>query len=346
MSWRKLGRLFERAEGVPGAGSGAMVPIAAPGRERSIRLLFGSRDADGRAEIRWAELDGLERPAEIDFGRDPLLGLGSLGAFDDNGVVASSLVAHDGCQYLFYIGWNLGVTVPFYSFIGCAISEDDGESFTRVSRAPMVGRSAADPYMAHTPWVVIEDGRWRMWYASATTWGDDRGSPRHRYRITYAESTDGIDWVRDGHVCIDYRDASEYAIARPCVVKDGDRYRMWFSCRGDTYRIGYAESADGYDWTRLDERAGIDVSESGWDSEMIEYPFVFDFGGAKHLLYNGNGYGRSGVGAAIEEAVVTKLAASICIAATIAFTVYGQLIVKWRVGEVGLVPGVRVLGPR
>jgi hypothetical protein len=35
---------------------------------------------------------------------------------------------------------------------------------------------------------------------------------------------------------------------------------------------------------------------------MIEYPFVFDHGGARYMLYNGNGYGRSGVGLAVLEA--------------------------------------------
>ena len=38
-----------------------------------------------------------------------------------------------------------------------------------------------------------------------------------------------------------------------------------------------------------------------WDSEMQAYPAVFDRGGRRYLLYNGNGYGRSGVGYAVSE---------------------------------------------
>jgi hypothetical protein len=74
---------------------------------------------------------------------------------------------------------------------------------------------------------------------------------------------------------------------------------MWFCARGQAYRIGYAESDDGVAWTRMDEAAGIDVSESGWDSDMIEYPFVFDHKGDRYLLYAGNGFGRTGFGLAI-----------------------------------------------
>jgi hypothetical protein len=44
---------------------------------------------------------------------------------------------------------------------------------------------------------------------------------------------------------------------------------------------------------------GIDVSDDGWDSEMIEYPFVFKHDGLRYMLYNGNGYGRSGFGLAV-----------------------------------------------
>ena len=76
---------------------------------------------------------------------------------------------------------------------------------------------------------------------------------------------------------------------------------MWYSFRGLSYRIGYAESDDGRKWERLDSQAGIDVSTTGWDSEMIEYPFVFDHKGQRYMLYNGNGYGKTGFGLTVLE---------------------------------------------
>ena len=80
---------------------------------------------------------------------------------------------------------------------------------------------------------------------------------------------------------------------------------MWYSYRGQpsikTYRIGYAESTDGINWARMDDKAGIDVSESGWDSQMVCYPFVFDHQGERYMLYNGNDYGKTGIGLAVLE---------------------------------------------
>jgi hypothetical protein len=85
---------------------------------------------------------------------------------------------------------------------------------------------------------------------------------------------------------------------------------MWFSARAKTdyrtnrnrsYRIYYAESTDGIEWTRKDAEAGIDVSENSydWDYEMIEYPLVINHLDEKILFYNGNHFGQSGVGYAV-----------------------------------------------
>jgi len=137
-----------------------------------------------------------------------------------------------------------------------------------------------------------------MWYVSATCWVMKNDRPMHKYHIRYAESDDGLRWRREGVVCIDFKSDDEFAIARPCVIKDGDVYRMWYAYRGSSYRIGYAESLDGISWRRLDNDARIDVSTDGWDSQMIEYPCVFDVGTRRVMLYNGNDYGRTGIGLA------------------------------------------------
>jgi len=134
-------------------------------------------------------------------------------------------------------------------------------------------------------------------------WVVENESPKPYYHLKYAESEDGIHWERKGIVCIDFKYEGETRIARPCVIKEDGIYKMWYcyAIGSGGYRIGYAESEDGIRWERKDEEAGIDVSESGWDSEMICYPFVFEHKGRKYMLYNGNEYGKTGFGYAILE---------------------------------------------
>ena len=270
------------------------LPAATPD---GLELYYSARDGDGRSHVGRARMaDARGALAVADHDPQPLLAPGSLGAFDDRGVTTSCLVRDGDATLLYYTGWSLGVTVPFYLAVGLAASEDGGRTFERVSRAPILDRSSADPYLTASPFVLRDGGLWRMWYVSGVGWEHVDGVPRHRYNLRYAESDDAVSWRRGDHVALDFADVGEYAFGRPCVVKEGGRYRMWFCARGVDYRLAYAESEDGLRWTRADEGAGLDASEDGWDSEMIAYPYVFDHDGERHLLYNGNGYGRTGIG--------------------------------------------------
>jgi hypothetical protein len=195
----------------------------------------------------------------------------------------------------------LGVTVPFYLATGLAVSDDGGATFRRFSQGPLLERNDVDPFLTASPFVMIDDGLWRMWYVSGSAWTVVNGLPRHSYHIKYAESHDGREWTRSGLVCLDYASEHEYAFARPYVRYDHGRYRMWYAYRGHRYRIGYAESTDGLTWVRKDQERGLDPSGSGWDSEMVEYPWLFEQDGREYMLYNGDDYGRSGVGLAVWE---------------------------------------------
>jgi hypothetical protein len=137
-----------------------------------------------------------------------------------------------------------------------------------------------------------------MWYVSGTGWMHEGSSLEPCYNIRYAESEDGIHWERPGRLCIDYG-PDEHAIARPWVSRDDDCYRMWFAVRGVRYRIAYAESIDGINWTRADHVGGLTPSGQGWDSDMVEYPCMLDHQGRRYMLYNGNDYGKTGVGLAV-----------------------------------------------
>lgn len=267
-----------------------------------MRVYFSTRDAASRADIRSLPLDPRRSAALPSATGEIALSPGALGTFDDHGVTSSCVVEHEGATYLYYTGWTLGRTVPFYLFAGLAVRPAGATGFRRASEAPLLDRSAADPYLTASPYVLVDEGVWRMWYVSGTGWRRVAGEPQHRYHIRYAESADGVAWRRAGVVCIDYAADAEYALGRPCVVKDPDGYRMWYCYRGDAYRIGYAESDDGLRWVRRDDVVGIDVSPQGWDSGMVAYPFVFDFEGVRYMLYNGNDYGRTGIGLAVAVA--------------------------------------------
>ena len=59
------------------------------------------------------------------------------GPFDDSGAMPSCIVNRGGQKYLYYIGWNRGVTVPSRNSIGLAISDDGGLTFERAYEGPV-----------------------------------------------------------------------------------------------------------------------------------------------------------------------------------------------------------------
>jgi len=255
------------------------------------------RDVRNRSRIGVVTVDPAHAPSPVAIGDEPVFDLGILGAFDENGVSYPWIVESRGVEHMYYVGWMPTVLTPFQNHIGLAVRPAGG-TWQRASRAPILERTDAEFLSLGSSSVLIENGRWRMWYTCFQRWGGGAGEPKHVYVIKYAESADGRQWNRPDIVCIDAASPNEYAIGRPSVLRRESRYHMWYSYRGTQYRIGYAWSDDGVRWTRRDDLAGIDVSPTGWDSESICYSHVFDWRGTLYMLYCGNDYGREGLGLA------------------------------------------------
>jgi len=294
MAWEKLGLVFAPNAEYPWMISHAANPFAEHLDGDRFRIYFTCRDAQQRSHIAWVIVNLVTLKVEK-LAEQPLLGPGQLGTFDDSGVALGWVLNRDGEKLFYYLGWNLGVTVPWRNSIGLARYNSRSETLDRVSLAPLMDRNAVDPYSISYPCVLAENGTYRMWYGSNLAWGAKAETMQHV--IKYATSPDGYTWNRSGEIAIGL-EGGQYALSKPCVVRDGEKYKMWYSFRGDSYRIGYAQSKDGINWQRKDSEVGIDVGASGWDSEMICYGHIFDHAGQRLMIYNGNGYGRTGFGIA------------------------------------------------
>lgn len=296
--WQKLGLIVETRPDVWWSRTHSMVPTPDYLGDGFVKLYYSGRDESNRSHIGWSLIDLNGRPREIDRSSEPVLAPGKLGCFDDNGVTPSCLVRREDGLYLYYLGWNPGSTVRMHLYGGLAISHDDGRTFSRWSEAPILERCRSDPYLNTAPWVIWDNDQWRVYYVSGTEWVH-KDLPK--YLIKTATSKDGKVWDRRGDVCINFANESEVALARPYVIKSGSTYRMWFSHKGEAYRMGYAESQDGVNWQRNDAACALTPSTSGFDSDMIEYGAIVEFSGREYMFYNGNNYGFDGIGLAVRQ---------------------------------------------
>ena len=291
-----MGPLALDVSGARWAATHAALPAPEPVGAGRWNLYLSARDSTNRARIGQTVLALDPVPTLAPLQAQPVLDLGAAGAFDEDGVTVSCVVAAGGRRFLYYTGWQRGEgRVRFTLSAGLAIDDGDGV-FRRASPTPMLEKTDAEALFTASPFVLHEGDRWRMWYVGGSEWRLIHGRNQPCYDLRYAESSDGITWRRMGR-CVDPA-PGEYAFGRPWVIREPGRYLMWFSVRGDRYQIGSAESCDGRTWCRTDDASGLAPAAEGWDSEMVEYPAIVDTGGRRYMLYNGNDFGGTGVGIA------------------------------------------------
>jgi predicted GH43/DUF377 family glycosyl hydrolase len=311
MNWVKKGLIYKPDGKFEWSQSHAHVVCADITYKDKIRIYYSSRDTKGRCIASFLDLNPYNLSEILYVHEKPILNLGGPGLFDDCGIMPTWLLNHpNGEKWLYYIGWTVRNTIPYHNSVGIATSID-GINFTKKFEGPVLHTIATEPYFNGSCCVLFDKGIFKIWYLNCTNWyksNDNKMEPC--YHIKYAESTDGINWVREGKVCIEYKSNEEGGISRPSVIIENGIYKMWYSFRAiddyrenidRSYRIGYAESSDGINWIRKDEQVGIDISETEWDSQMIEYPLIIDLLDEKIMFYNGNGFGASGFGYAIMD---------------------------------------------
>jgi hypothetical protein len=308
VKWIKKGLIFDpKNNQTSWIRNYASVPVCDLISDELLRIYFSTRDEQGRSILTYLETSPANPNNIITIMKSPILQLGEMGTFDDNGIMPSCVVDNNGLKYLYYIGWNPQKTVSYRLSIGLAISKDGGLTFKKYSTGPILDRDIDEPYFNTAPFVLKEGGLWKMWYVSCTKWEIINDWPEPFYHIKYAESQDGINWFRKNIVCLDYDDFSD-GFAKPFVFKEKDIYKMFYSFRSaksyrtdlkKSYRLGYAESQDGINWIRKDNKLNLGISQKGWDSNMIEYPSSYVVNNKRYLVYNGNKFGESGIGYAV-----------------------------------------------
>ncbi len=298
--WKKLGQIYVPKEsGHPKLASHAANPLPVHLGGDVYRVFFSGRDENNRSSVGAVDIDLVKRKV-VNEHHQTFFEYGPAGSFFADGVSIGNCYEANGVRYMLFMGWQNPENGHWRGDIGrlivtpeLTLKLDDSE--------PFMGCDPTDPISLSYPWVQARPSSgFDMWYGSTLTW--DAGNGEMLHVIQHASSGDGQHWQRSG-LAVPYELGRAQAFSRPTVVQNQDGLlEMWFSYRngsGEKYRIGYAKSDNALTWLLDLDKAGITVSDSGWDSEMIEYPFVFDHTGSRYMLYNGNGYGKTGFGLAV-----------------------------------------------
>ena len=298
MYWKKLGKIFEFKAINKDLLTHASNPLAVHVEDDIFRIFFSGRNKDNKSSVGFVDMDIFTKKAK-QVSNNTTFKYGSDESFYSHGVSIGNIYTVDNKNYILFMGWQIRNGGHWRGDVGRLLLEDN-KKLSLTSKNPFMECDEEDKVSLSYPWVMYDEGIYKMWYGSTDDWTSSNGEMVHV--IKYATSKDAEHWDKHG-LAIPFEIGVAQAFSRPTVFKDIDGYHMWFSYRsgdGTKYRIGYAYSLDGLKWNRKAD-SGIDVSENGWDSEMICYPFVFEHKGKRYMLYNGNDYGKTGFGLAVLE---------------------------------------------
>lgn len=303
MKWIKKGNIFQTNKQFDWMHSHAQCPTALVLEDR-VRIFFSARLENQQSLPTFIDVN-LNNLSEIIYiNSSPVLDRGRLGTFDENGIIPSYFIKKEELLLFYYAGWSQCKNVPYKNYTGLAISKDNGLSFLKHSEAPVFSLNQFNPLSATGPCIVQKGNLYFAIYSTGVDWIEINGKLEHTYLLTYATSNDAVNWQSSGKIIIE-PEREFMAHCKPSIIEIDGIYHMWFSTRGsidfrksgnDSYRLGYAYSTDLITWIRDDSQSGIDVSEFGWDSEMICYPHIIKLNEKFIMFYNGNGFGKSGFG--------------------------------------------------
>lgn len=297
MKWKKLGQIYNVESKNEFLISHAANPLALKIDKDIFRVFYSGRDKSDKSSVSFVDIDICKRKVVYKHDKQ-LVTYGKENSFYSHGISIGNLYESHGNQYILFMAWQIHGSQHWRGDIG-RLQLIENDKLILNPEKPFMGVDDEDPISLSYPFVIFHEGIYKMWYGSTITWKTENGEMIHV--IKYATSKDAVNWKKHG-IAIPYELNVAQAFSRPSVIIDNNGYHMWYSYRsgtGQKYRIGYSFSKNGIDWERNHNKVGIDVSSSGWDSEMICYPFVFDHNRNRYMLYNGNSHGKKGFGLAV-----------------------------------------------
>ena len=206
---------------------------------------------------------------------------GAEGKWDDN-VNRGCLLQHEGKYYLWYTG-----QIDGKASIGLATSAD-GATYNRVQDVPVLTAETKNEGMSvMNPCVLWNEEKqiFQMWYSAGETYEPDV--------ICYAESKDGINWVKHDHpVLTKYPQHrwEQYKVGGCQVIQqpDGSFLIYYIGYQNvDVARICIAHSKDGINWERDENNLLIAPSNGSWDADATYKPTVVEKNSTLYMWYNG-----------------------------------------------------------
>lgn len=298
MYWQRLGKIFTLDSLHPLMQSHSSNPTPHQIDTHIFRVFFSTRNVENKSSISFFDLDmsSLEIKNQA---QEPLI------SFQDDTFYSHGISL--GCIYqkpnektfLTFMGWHIPKDSHWMGYLGeMELNKALGE--IDIPKQPIIfPEPKMDPISISYADIIQDQDTYYLFYGSTITW--DAGNQEMIHVINVATSKDAEHWEKHG-LAVPYQKNKIQAFSRPTIMKIDNVWHMWFSYRGgngDKYKIGHAKTTNLLSWDLDLEKTSLYANpNAAWESEMVEYPYVFKYQNDIYMLYNGNSYGKTGIGLA------------------------------------------------
>jgi len=169
-----------------------------------------------------------------------------VGSGDHPNIYAPSVLIENGIWKMWYGGWEAGYYPNDRIY---RARSTDGLHWTKEGIVLDIGTGWESAHV-NDPSVVKVGDTYYLYYTGALSAGQDQ--------IGVATSSDGLSFTKYVGNPIIPRISGTWQdyVARPSVIYENGKFRMWYDARdvdGKVKNVGYAESSDGFNFTRRDE---------------------------------------------------------------------------------------------
>jgi predicted GH43/DUF377 family glycosyl hydrolase len=236
-------------------------------------VVLAMSSGDLLAQVNWTKYPG-----------NPVL-TGQPGTWYAYTTMNSVLYNADSSRYEMWFTAGAQISYPYT--IGFAKSVD-GITWEVYSTNPVLTPTPGswDAYMVLAPYVLRENGQYKMWYTGCAT-------SAILDRIGYATSPDGINWTKplSNPVLEPGTEPWESAaVTYPCIMLYSNGYKMWYggySANLSVTGLGYATSPDGITWVKHSGNPVLQQGASGQWDHVVFGPRVLFIDNNYYMYYTG-----------------------------------------------------------
>ena len=301
INFKKIG-LIIKPKDIPWVNTHLWVPTAYKLNENRIVVFFAGRNHENESDTGYFVYD-ISIKKVIKISKKPVLTRGDLGSFDDSAAIPSHVIKVGKKYLMYYVGWTQGKKVPFFSSIGLATSNNIYGPYKKISKAPIIGKTNEDPFFVATCFVEKKKNFFEMYYTSNLGWKKKKKNLFPLYLIKKCISSNGINWqsIKKSKI-INFINKDEVAITRPWIIEHKGEKIMFFSCKKKYYKILTAViNKENDNWVRKLKISFSNKLNDSFDSRSQEYSSIIEMKKKYYMFYNGNNYGKDGIGLAISN---------------------------------------------